>query len=237
MHGWGGSGGESLWNPVLQHLSIDNVRFVLVDLRGHGLSGHAESGFTTEQFAEDMFEVADRFGAAELILIAYSMSGRWAQWMSQARPERVIGQLLIAPAPAAALPLTEDMLDDWIQGTRTRNAFDLWVRKFTKNPLSHEILTDYFASVEGTPENSLRATFRMCCEPGFSEKLAATRAATVVVGGIHDAMMSPDYLRAEVVQKIPGARLALLDCAHEVPMEKPLETAAIIEAFIAPLVV
>ena len=75
----------------------------------------------------------------------------------------------------------------------------------------------------------------MCCQPGFSKELAATRAATLVVGGLHDPMLPPDYLRQEVVERIPGARLALLDCGHELTLEQPLETAAIMEAFFAPL--
>ena len=48
--------------------------------------------------------------------------------------------------------------------------------------------------------------------------------------------MPPDYLREEVVRHIPGARLALLDCGHNLPLEVPLETAAILEAFLGPLV-
>jgi pimeloyl-ACP methyl ester carboxylesterase len=38
-----------------------------------------------------------------------------------------------------------------------------------------------------------------------------------------------------MVDQIPGARLAFLDCGHEIPLEKPLEFAAVIEAFIAGL--
>ena len=45
--------------------------------------------------------------------------------------------------------------------------------------------------------------------------------------------MGPDYLRREVVAKIPGARLELLDCGHNVPLEKPAETAALIREFVA----
>jgi pimeloyl-ACP methyl ester carboxylesterase len=106
---------------------------VLADLRGHGRSDHTGDGFTTERFAEDMFEVADHVGAAELIVVAFSMSGRWAQWMACARPNRVLGQILFGPAPAVALPLTEDTLDEWIRTTATRGTFENFVRQFTKN--------------------------------------------------------------------------------------------------------
>lgn len=233
LHGWGGSGSGSFWNPVLRHLEKDRIRLVLVDLRGHGRSEHTRHGFTTERFAQDMFEVADHLGVAELIVVAYSMSGRWAQWMACSDPQRVRGQVLIAPAPAAALPLTGEMVDDWIRTTRTRTACDGFVRQFTKNELASDIVDGYFASIQSSPEYSLRESLRMCCDAAFADRLTAVRAATLVVGGEHDPILVPDYLRQEVVQKIPEARLVLLDCGHEIPLERPREAAALIEAFLA----
>jgi len=111
LHGWAGSGSGAFWNRTLQHLDPTGLRLVLADLRGHGRSDHARDGFTTERFAEDMFEVADHAGAARLIIVAYSMSGRWAQWMACTKPDRVRGQILFGPAPAVALPLTEETLE------------------------------------------------------------------------------------------------------------------------------
>jgi len=123
MHGWGGSGSGSFWTPLLRHLDPENLRFVLVDLRGHGRSEHTRDGFTTERFAEDMFEVADHVGARELIPVGYSMSGRWAQWMACSRPECVVGQVLVGPAPASAMPLTPELADDWVQSVATREGY------------------------------------------------------------------------------------------------------------------
>ena len=68
LHGWGGSGSGAFWDRALQHLDPSGLRLVLADLRGHGRSDHARDGFTTERFAEDMFEVADHAGAARLII-------------------------------------------------------------------------------------------------------------------------------------------------------------------------
>jgi len=235
MHGWGGSASGGLWTRVLSRLDLDRVRLVAVDLRGHGRSDHATDGFTTERFADDMFDVADHLGARDLVLIAFSMSGRWAQWMSATRPERVAGQILVAPAPASALPLTEEILDQWLGVTRTRAGFDEFVRQFTRNELPQDILDDYFAAVTTTPERTLRESFLMCSQPGFTEKLRDIQAATLVVAGIHDGLLAPPYLREHIVSQIPSARMALLDCGHEIPLEMPAETAAIIESFIAGL--
>ena len=191
------------------------------------------AGFTTEQFADDVFAVADHLDAREVVLVAFSMSGRWAQWMSCTRPTRVIGQVLLAPVPAVALPLTDAMCDQWIESVRTRAAFEGFARQFTRNALPPDVLDDYFADAGSTPEHSLRETFRMCCQPGFTESLAATRAATLILGGTYDPMFTPDSLRQEILSKIPGARMSLVDCGHELPLEAPAETAAAIQAFLA----
>jgi pimeloyl-ACP methyl ester carboxylesterase len=233
LHGWGGTGSGGFWDPVVHQLDSRGVRIVLPDLRGHGRSDHTREGFTTERFAQDLFDVADDLQASELVVVGYSMSGRWAQWMACSRPERVVGQILIGPAPATALPLTEEMLDSWISATRTRDAFTTFLQQFTKDLPPVDIVDEYFASVQASPEHALRESFRMCCQPGFADRLEATRAATLVVAGRHDPMLTPDFLRQEIVQKIPGARLALVDSGHEIPIERPAELAALIEAFCA----
>ena len=43
----------------------------------------------------------------------------------------------------------------------------------------------------------------------------------------------PDMLRADVVAPLAGARFALVDAGHEIPVEAPVELAALIEAFLA----
>lgn len=233
LHGWGGTGSGPFWDPVLRGLGPARLSTIVVDLRGHGRSGHTGEGFTTERFAQDLFETADHLGAQKFIVAAYSMSGRWAQWMSYTRPERVLGQVLIAPVAASALPLSEAMVDDWLRSVRTRDGYHAFESQFTKARLAADILDECFAAVESSPEFSLRETLRMCAQPGFAERLAAVPVPTLVVGGSCDPLMTPGYLREEVVRKIPGARLELLDCGHNVPLEKPAETAALIQEFVA----
>lgn len=235
LHGWGGSGSGAFWDRALQFIDPTGLRLVLADLRGHGRSDHARDGFTTDRFAEDMFEVADHVGASELIVVAFSMSGRWAQWMACTEPNRVKGQILFGPAPAAPLPLTEEILDDWIRATASRSTFEKFIGQFTRNPLSADTLDDYYSSVQTTPERSLRESYRMCTHPGFSDRLGATRARTLVVAGAHDPLLTLDYVREQIVRKIPAARLAPLDCGHEIPLEQPRETGVLIEAFVAGL--
>jgi pimeloyl-ACP methyl ester carboxylesterase len=235
LHGWAGSGSGPFWNRTLQYLDPLGLRLVLADLRGHGRSDHTRDGFTTERFAADMFEVADHVGAAKMVTVAYSMSGRWAQWMACIKPDRVLGQILFGPAPAVALPLTEETLDEWIRATATRGTWENLIGQLTRNRLSADTLDDFYSSVQTTPEHSLRESFYMCTRPGFVDRLDATTARTLVVVGTHDPLLRLDYVREHIVRRIPAARLALLDCGHEIPLELPRETGALIEAFVSGL--
>lgn len=80
---------------------------------------------------------------------------------------------------------------------------------------------------------ALEGTLNVAMTASFTDRLASITAPSLVVGGSGDPMFGPDMLRAGVVAPLAGARLALLDCGHEIPIEAPAELAALIEAFLA----
>jgi pimeloyl-ACP methyl ester carboxylesterase len=235
LHGWGGAGSGHSWREVIRHLDLTDLRVIAIDLRGHGESDQPEAGFTLERCSRDILAVADHAGAEKFVIAGYSMSGRWTQWISCEFPNRVLGQILIAPAPPIALSLGEDLLENWLRQTRELESFGAWVRQFTSEPLPEEIVDRYFQDVSRASDVAKRETFRMCCRDDFSRRLVTTRAATLVLAGSHDPMLSPDFLREVIVAKILRARLVQIDCGHEIPVERPAQTAALIEAFVSAL--
>lgn len=235
LHGWGGAGSGHSWREVMKHLNQQGLRFIAIDLRGHGESDSSESGFDLDNFGHDVLTVAESVGEQEFLLAAYSMSGRWSQWMACNFPDRVLGQVLIAPAPAGPLPLTDQLLESWMRETQTRVNFEPWVNQFTSEALPDEIIDAYFADVSRASDYAKRQTFKMLCRSDFTDSLKSTTAATLVIAGTHDPILSPDFLRQEVVNRIPNARLVQIDCGHEIPVERPAQAAALIEAFVAGL--
>jgi len=67
------------------------------------------------------------------------------------------------------------------------------------------------------------------------DRLQSIKTPTLVVAGEHDPILSPAILRETVVSPISGARMVVLDCAHEIPLEQPHTLAALVEAFVAGL--
>jgi pimeloyl-ACP methyl ester carboxylesterase len=146
-----------------------------------------------------------------------------------------MGQILIAPVAAVAMPLPQQMIDEWIERVRTREAYHDFESQFTKVRLSEDELDECYSAVQSTPEYSLRETLRMCGEAGFEDRLAEAHVPTVVIAGMHDPLMTPDYIRREILHRVHNARMALLDCGHNLPLERPIAVAAVIEAFVAGL--
>jgi non-heme chloroperoxidase len=235
LHGWGGAASGHSWKGLLKYLDVTGLTLILVDLRGHGRSDQASEGYSTAQFASDVFAVADHANADKFVVVAFSMSAKWAQWMACSDPGRITGQVLIAPAPAAELPLTEDMLQDWLKYSQDRGAWSRFIRSFTKEDIPADVLEEYFKDASTTSPFALAGTFHMCRTGEFGDRLEALRTPTLVIGGAHDPMFPPQFLREQFMARIPGARLALVDAGHEIPLEAPPQMAALLEAFLAGL--
>lgn len=182
-----------------------------------------------------MAAVADHANVQRFVAVGYSMSGRWAQWMSCHMPDRVAAQILIAPAPATALPLADELIDRWIEDVQDPQRFERFVGQFTKDRLASEIVDGYFRDASSASPQALRESLNMCRTRDFSSSLEAARVPTLVLGGSDDPLFSPQFLRDEVIGRIARSRLVVLDCGHEIPLEKPVETAGLIEAFVAGL--
>lgn len=75
------------------------VNFVAFDYSGHGLSDGDFADGTISAWREDALAVIDERTEGDLILVGSSMGGWLALLSAMARPERVKGLVLIAPAP------------------------------------------------------------------------------------------------------------------------------------------
>jgi non-heme chloroperoxidase len=233
LHGWAGSG--RYFDQTVELLDPSRTRVITFDFRGHGDSGRADSGYTLDQIADDAIAVADAAGSKQFVVVGFSMSGKFAQYITAEHPDRVLGQVLVAGCPAFALPLPPELLADWYgrEGDAARMAEI--PRMYASQPISEEVLDRCGVDAARVPLVALRGTIELVTSAAFEDRLAATTVPTLVVGGRNDAIFSPEALTDGVVAPIRGARLELLDCGHEIPIELPRELAALIDGFAADL--
>jgi non-heme chloroperoxidase len=231
LHGWAGSG--AYFRDVLGELDLTRLRAVTIDLRGHGGSAGADGEWTLDQIAADTLAAADAVGATEFVVLGFSMGAKFAQYLALKAPERVRGLMLVAGCPASEIPLPPELLEDWYgrEGDAARLAEI--VTAYASNPIEADALERFGEAAAGIPRSALEGSLTACTANAFD--VGSITAPTLVIGGLHDAIFGPDVLRGGVVAQLPNARLALVDAGHEIPLERPREFAALVEAFLAGL--
>ncbi len=229
VHGW--MMNAHIWDPIREILGDANV------LAPHLPGAHDSSPdgpFDLAGMASSLIAACDEAGIEEAIWVGHSMGGQIVQWLAAHHPEHVQGQILLCPVPAAGLPLPPE-------------AMELFAGSATNRELQGTILD--MATID-LPEGGKERLLRIGAEPseanigetlktwtagGFADALANILCPTVCVAS-DDPFLPPDFLQAAVVDPIAKASLVHLPGAgHYLPTERPAETAAIIQSFIAGL--
>jgi non-heme chloroperoxidase len=229
MHGWAGSG--RYFDDTIFRLDLARLGTVTYDLRGHRDSGSAPDGYTLERIAADALTVADAAGLDRFVVVGFSMSAKFCQYLSLVAPHRVRAQVLIAGCPASEIPLPPELIADWLgrEGDPARMA--QLPLPFMTRTVAPELIERFAQDAATIDRPALEGTLDAVMRTSFIDRLGEITIPSLVIGGSGDPMFTPDMLRAAVVPLLAGARLELIDCGHEIPIEAPGELAALIEDF------
>ena len=161
------------------------------------------------------------------------MGGAIAQWVAAEAPARVEGLALLCPVPASGVPLPADAAA-MFRGASERGtkAAILGMACTNLSEQARDRLLDSGASISAA---CIAESFDAWSGADFAARLGAITARTLVVAS-DDPFLPPAFLRQTVTSKIAGARLAVVRGAgHYVQVERPGETVAVLEAFLAGL--
>ena len=139
LHGWGNAA-DSWDDLITTRLNLAGLRCVAASYRGHGGSDEARSGYTHDRFARDMFNVADAAGADAFVMIGFSMAAKFGRYMAYLHPQRVFGQVLIAPPGPEKLAVPREAFMPWLEAAPTRSAFARSCLTFTRQPIRQDLL-------------------------------------------------------------------------------------------------
>jgi pimeloyl-ACP methyl ester carboxylesterase len=231
LHGWGGS--SSYWRDLVSHLNLEGLQLIAPSYRGHGDSGKPAKGYTLDEFAKDVLAVAINADAHRFVIVGFSMSGKFAQYIAAVEPERVLGLVLIAPVPASEFPVPAEIVKTWCDTQHDRDAaFSQILAPFTKIPVKRDLTELFLDDFAKAARIGLEETLNMC-GISFAEQAKRIRVPTLVVAGSYDPLLPPDILKSTILNQIAGARIVALPCGHEIPQEMPEQTAALVEAFLS----
>ena len=133
------------------------------------------------------------------------------------------------------IPLPPEITDDWLSRAGDPLRMAQIAEPYMTRPVDPQVLERFGRDAATVGRAALEGTLEAAVATSFTDRLDSITTPTLVVGGAGDPMFGPDSLRAAVVEPLAGARLALVDAGHEIPIEAPRELAALIEAFHAGL--
>lgn len=126
------------------HSMEQNRAFVRFDYSGHGASdGRFEDG-SISQWRDDALTVLDTLTEGPQVLVGSSMGGWIALLLALARPERIRGLVLLAPAPDFTQALWEHELTATEQARLTRDGRIERPSQYSQQPyvITHHLVQD-----------------------------------------------------------------------------------------------
>ena len=248
---------SAVWMPLIPHLN--DIRAILVDRPGHGLSGDFDYRTVPADAIRDhavkyLESLLDALDLRSATFVASSYGGLWAMWLALDRPERV-ERLVLAGAPpgmlSPRLPLIFGLLSvPAIAGVMNRMSppSARATRRFFRqmgDPVTHldETVIQAFTDAQRLPgaASQLHNIQRAARFPGrFDHRslwldaadLARITQSTRFLWGPKDFLGDPDHGR-RIVDAMPDAELQVIGTGHLPWLQDPSGVARAVERTLA----
>ncbi|GAB2504085.1 bifunctional 3-oxoadipate enol-lactonase/4-carboxymuconolactone decarboxylase PcaDC [Nocardiopsis aegyptia] len=212
-----------MWEPQAQALSAV-LRVIRIDLRGHGGSPVPEGPYSMADLGGDVVRLLDRLGIERAHFAGLSIGGMVGQWLALHAPERLDRLALLATSPYMG------PARNW------RDRAEL-VRREGADAVADSVVerwfTPDFAKGHAAEVTALRDRIAATAPEGYAgccgaienwdvrEELDRISVPTLVVSGADDPATPPSGHGALIAERVPGARLTVLDeAAHLLSWEQ-----------------
>jgi 3-oxoadipate enol-lactonase len=238
----GMSGNSAHWDePFAGRLERD-FELVMFDNRGIGRSSPVAADFTIGDMASDTTALMDAVGLDAAHVMGISMGGMIAQELALAAPGRVRGLVLGCTYPGgpgsslAGPDVMQRLAGPMMSGDREAAIRAGWEANVSRGFAAQDEHWSRFHDVATRHPATVEVIMRQMGAVGqhdTSDRLAGITAPTLVIHGTDDEMLS--VRNAEIIaEKIPGARLEILDgVGHLFFWEKPEQSAQLVSEFLA----
>lgn len=244
----GGAQNAHTWDTVAMALGRP---LVAIDLPGHGHSDGAREGTQTiSDNAADVARAIRELAGQARAVVGMSAGGLTAIGVASQAPELVrrlvLVDILPSPNPEMAKRIT-----DFVDGPETFPSFEeILARTVAFNPTRSEssLRRGILHNAVQLEDGSWQWRHRRHRRPGAQaspeeaqarmdalwEDLGRIGVPVMLVRGMADGSVLTDDQEAELLRRLPGARIERVEGAgHSVQGDRPLELAALIEDFIA----
>lgn len=224
-----------MWDALAAELAPRHP-LLRYDHRGQGGSAPVTAGYGIDALVDDAARVIREWGRGPVVFVGLSMGGLVGQGLAVRYPELVRG-LLLANTAAVYPEAGRQGFDQRaaaVRGGGMAAIADAVLERF----LSADCRAAHPALAQAVRQQLLRADtagYAWACEAirdvDWRDQLAAVRCPVRVVAGTLDPGATP-AMAQQIVDRIPGARLALLPAAHLSVLEQPRSFAAELQALL-----
>jgi pimeloyl-ACP methyl ester carboxylesterase len=242
------------WKAQVPYLAR-HYRVLTFDGRGNGRSDRppGADAYDDDQYVADALAVLDATGTPEAVLVGLSRGCRWAVELAAARPERVLGALLIDPAMPFLAPLPReqansfeeelDSTEGWAKFNRHywlreyRDFLEFFASQAFTEPHSTKQTEDMVGwGLETTPE-TLVAT-QLGAQPASREEMEAVlgrvRCPVLVVHGSEDRVR-PHAAGARLAELTGGTLVTIEGGGHCPQARHPVRINLLLREFVESL--
>jgi pimeloyl-ACP methyl ester carboxylesterase len=194
---------------------------ITFDYRGTGASDEPHIPYSTEIFAQDAIAVLDELGIANADVYGTSMGGRTAQIIAGRYPERVRKLILGCTSPGGA--------HGFERSDAVRRSLAQFDREAARQALAELMYTPaWLAAHPGPhqtmgdpdmPDHARRLHLLASAEHDAWDLLPEIKARTLVLHGTDD-VFNPAANAPLLAERIPGARLSMIDGARHAYFEE-----------------
>jgi aminoacrylate hydrolase len=210
------SGQGSFWSPQMAYFAMD-YRVITHDHRGAGHSSHSRIRYSVEQMADDVLRLMDKLGIDRAHFVGHSTGGAIGQVIAQDHPERLRTLVLSAtwsgPDPwfRRLFESRRDiLLHGGIEAYLRASALFLYPPWWVS--ANDAALADALReALAGAPPAEVIAS-RIDAILRFDRRarLGEIRVPTLVIVAADD-LVTPRYCSVDLAERIPGARLIVLE--------------------------
>lgn len=232
------------WRYQLDTFAARGYRVIAVDLPGYGKSDKpAAFPYTTEAMADVVYELVQKLGVRQPILVGHSMGGQTALSYALRHPEALRALVLTSPAGFESFSPREKL---WFKRAFSRTLIksasesSIWgsVRQANFEHWRPELdwLIEERVRVAKSPEFDAYAYANVRTVDGLThddfvrDSLGSIRVPTLILYGSHDRLIPNPFLHggwaSDIMsyghEHIPGSQLAELPgCGHTIQMDCP----------------
>ena len=212
-------------------------RVIAVDVRGHGRSTKPPGPYSIPQFTADIVKLLQFLHVEPVHVIGLSMGGMIAFQMGVSWPQMVRSLVIVNSGPELVVRSPADQLMVWqrlliVRLLGMRKMGEVLSKRLFPKPeqeIQRRLLIERWAENDG---RAYRDTMKGLVGWSVTDRIGDITCPTLVVASDQD--YTPVAVKEAYVQRIPNARLVVIEDAHHaLPMEKPEVFNTAVSTFLA----